>query len=39
MSLGSTQHLTEKITGNLPGYNGRSVRKAESVVSICEPIV
>jgi hypothetical protein len=38
MTLGSTQPLTEMSTRNLPGGEGRPVRKADPTV-ICEPIV
>jgi hypothetical protein len=42
MTLGSTQHLTEMSTRNLPwgeGGKGRSARKADNLTAICEPIV
>jgi hypothetical protein len=39
MALGLTQPLTEMITRNLPGDNGRPVRKADNLTAICEPIV
>jgi hypothetical protein len=40
MALGSTQSLTEMGTRYLPGSkNGRSVRKADNLTAICEPIV
>jgi hypothetical protein len=39
MALGSTQPLTEMSTRNLPGGEGRPVRKADNFTAICEPIV
>jgi hypothetical protein len=39
MALGSTQPLTEMNTRNLPGSKGRTVRKADNLAVICEPIV
>jgi hypothetical protein len=39
MALGSTQPLTEMSTRNVPGGKGRSVRKADNLTAICEPIV
>jgi hypothetical protein len=39
MALGSTQHLTEMSTRNLPGAKGRPARKADNLTAICEPIV
>jgi hypothetical protein len=39
MALGSTQHLTEMSTKNLPGGKGRPERKADNLTVICEPIV
>jgi hypothetical protein len=38
MALGSTQPLTEMSTRNLPGGEGRQVRKAD-LTAICEPTV
>jgi hypothetical protein len=38
MALGSTQPLTEMITGNLekkPGGKGRPARKADNLAAIC----
>jgi hypothetical protein len=39
MALGSTQPLTEMITSNLPGGEGRPARKADNLIAICEPTV
>jgi hypothetical protein len=42
VALGSTQPLTEMSTRNIPGGGGgkgRSVRKADNLTAICEPIV
>jgi hypothetical protein len=43
MALESTQPLTEVSTRNLPGGGGggkgRTVRKADNLTAICEPIV
>jgi hypothetical protein len=39
MALGSTQHLIETSTRNLPGDKGRLAHKAENLIAICEPIV
>jgi hypothetical protein len=39
MALGSTQPLTEMSTRNHTGGKGRSVRKADNLTVICEPIV
>jgi hypothetical protein len=39
MALGSTQPLTEMITRNIPGGEGRPARKANNLTAICEPIV
>jgi hypothetical protein len=39
MALGSTQHLTEMSTKNLPGGKGRPARKADGLIAICEPTV
>jgi hypothetical protein len=39
MALGSTQHLTEMSTRNLPGGKEPSELKADSLTAICEPIV
>jgi hypothetical protein len=39
MVLESTQPLTEMSTRNLPGGKGRTVRKADNITAICEPIV
>jgi hypothetical protein len=39
MALGSTQPLTEMITKNITGGNGRPARNAENLTAICEPIV
>jgi hypothetical protein len=36
MALGSTQHLKEMRTRNLPGGNEQPARKAE-LTTICEP--
>jgi hypothetical protein len=38
MALGSTQHLTEMSTRNIPGGEGRPAPKAD-ITAICEPIV
>jgi hypothetical protein len=39
MALGSTEPLTEMSTRILPGGEGRSARKADSLTAICEPVV
>jgi hypothetical protein len=39
MALVSTQPLTEMSTRNLPGGKKRSVRRADNLTAICEPIV
>jgi hypothetical protein len=39
MTLGSIQPLTEMSTRNLPGGEGRPVRKADNLTAICEPTV
>jgi hypothetical protein len=39
MALGLTQPLTEMSTRNIPGGEGRTVRKADNLTAICEPIV
>jgi hypothetical protein len=39
MALVSTEPLTEMSTRNLPGGNGRPVRKADNLTAICEPII
>jgi hypothetical protein len=39
MALEWTQPLTEMSTRNLPGENGRPVRKANNLATIYEPIV
>jgi hypothetical protein len=39
MALGSTHPLTDISTRNLPGSKGLSVRKADNLTAICEPIV
>jgi hypothetical protein len=38
MALGSTQHVTEMSTRNLPGGEGLPARKADNFTAICEPI-
>jgi hypothetical protein len=38
MELGSTQPLTEMSTSNHPECKGQSVRKADNLTAICEPI-
>jgi hypothetical protein len=38
MSLDSTQPLTETSTRNLAGGKGRSARKADNIIAICEPL-
>jgi hypothetical protein len=38
MSLGSTEPLMKISTRNLPGGKGQSVRKADNLTAICEPI-
>jgi hypothetical protein len=38
MALGSTEHLTEMSTRNLPSVKGRLARKADNFSAICEPI-
>jgi hypothetical protein len=35
MALGSTQHLTEMSTRNLPGGKGRRAREADKLTAIC----
>jgi hypothetical protein len=39
MALGLTQLLTEMSTKNLPGGKGQPARKADNLITICEPIV
>jgi hypothetical protein len=39
MALGLTQPLTEMNTKKLSGIKGRSARKAEDLIAICDPIV
>jgi hypothetical protein len=39
MALGSTQPVTEMSTRNLPGNKGQLACKADSLTTICEPIV
>jgi hypothetical protein len=39
MALGSTQRLTEMSTRNLPGVEGRPVRKADNLTAICKAII
>jgi hypothetical protein len=39
MALGSTQHLTEMSTTNLPWGKGRPERKADNLTAICDPTV
>jgi hypothetical protein len=39
MALGSTQHLTEMSTRNLPGRYGLPARKADNLTAIYEAIV
>jgi hypothetical protein len=39
MALGSTQHLAETSTRNLPGGKERPALKADNLTTICEPIV
>jgi hypothetical protein len=39
MALGSIQPLTEMSTRNLPGGKGWPARKADNLITICEPIV
>jgi hypothetical protein len=39
MAVGSTQSLTEMSTRNLPGGKGRTVREADNLTAIYEPIV
>jgi hypothetical protein len=39
MALGSTQTLTEMSTRNIPGGEGRPVRKADNLTTICELII
>jgi hypothetical protein len=39
MARGSTQPLSEMSNRNFPGGKGRPERKANSLVSICEPII
>jgi hypothetical protein len=38
-ALGSTEPLTEMNTRNLPGGKGRPAPKADSLTTVCEPIV
>jgi hypothetical protein len=38
MALALTQHLTKISTGNLPGGNAWTARKAYNLTAICEPI-
>jgi hypothetical protein len=39
MTLGSTQHLIEMSTRNIPVGKELPARKAENFAAICEPIV
>jgi hypothetical protein len=39
MALGSTQHLTEMSTRNLPGNKKRPAHRADNFTAICEPNV
>jgi hypothetical protein len=39
MAVGSTQPVTEMSTRNLPAGKGRSARKANNLIVICEPTV
>jgi hypothetical protein len=39
MTLGSTQHLTEMSTRNLPEGEGGPTRKADNLTAICELIL
>jgi hypothetical protein len=39
MALGSTQHLTEMSTRNLPGGKERQAREADKLTATYEPIV
>jgi hypothetical protein len=39
MALGSTQHLTEMSTRDLPVDEGWPARKADNLTAICEPII
>jgi hypothetical protein len=39
MALGSTQHLTEINTRNLPGGKGQPEREADDLTANCELIV
>jgi hypothetical protein len=39
MALGSTQHLTEMSTRNLPGGKGRPARRADNLTAIFEQTV
>jgi hypothetical protein len=39
VALRSTPPLTEMGTMNLPGGKGRSARKADNLLAICEPVV
>jgi hypothetical protein len=39
MTLGSTQHITEMSTRNLPGVKKRLARRADNLASICKPNV
>jgi hypothetical protein len=39
MAVGSTQPLTEMSTRDLPGGKKRPARRADNLVTICEPNV
>jgi hypothetical protein len=39
MSLDLTQRLIEMSTKDLPGGTGQPARKADSLTTLCEPIV
>jgi hypothetical protein len=39
MALGSTEHLTEMSTRNIPGGKERPALEADNLTAICEPIV
>jgi hypothetical protein len=39
VALALTEPLTEMSTRNLPGDEGRPVRKADNLTAVCEPIV
>jgi hypothetical protein len=39
MALESTQPVRDISTRNLPGGEGRPLRKADNLTAICEPIV